>query len=153
MVESLFGEGSPFVNSDVLIKAHVKKNKKAKSRLKREEKKLDSNNGERFIINDLVLNDVLVAAQEKKIPLMNIIDELHNPAASYFLFIASEDIVANAVRDRTRLREHCLTITDWVTLRYMRDLGGKILISDKREIDDVLEHKDFAKDFKGIRRV
>lgn len=147
------GGNSPFINSDVLINALVEKDEEAKGKLKREEEKLNLEKGERFIISDLVINDVLTAAQVAQIPLIDILNIIDTPTGTFFRFIVGRSYIERVFTLQSFLRQNCLTITDWVTLWIMRDYRNKILISDKREIDDILSHKDFVEYFRGIRRV
>lgn len=147
------GGNSLFVNSDILIKTFVKKDKEAKKRLEEARKILNLNKKERFIISDFVINDILTAAQEEQIPLIEILNQLDMPTGSFFKFIAGRSYIERIFALQDYIRQHCLTITDWITLWVMRDFGKRTLLSDKMEIDDVLKHKKFKEYFGNIRRV
>lgn len=147
------GGDSPFVNSDILIKTFIKKDKETKKRFDEARLKLHVDEGERFIINDFVINDVLTAAQEAQIPMIEILNQLYLPTGFFFRFIAGRAFIERVFALEDFLRQNCLTITDWITLWVMHGYNKKILISDKTEIDDVLKHKNYKQYFGNIRRI
>jgi len=148
------GGNSAVTHSDILIKALVEKDEKAISKLRSYLSKLDPTRNEFFIITEFITNDVLTKAKEKGIPHLQIIRTLLPPYTSYFhLSIGGYAPTKYAVDSILEYSSYNLTLADWTTLFFMALTDRHILISDKKEFDDVIKEKKLANHLGRIKRI
>jgi hypothetical protein len=153
-----------FVNSDILIKAIVDKDQRAKEKLERVILNLNPFK-EKLEISQFVLSDVINKALEKGANLTSVYVGLVPGRGAYFdvVYIPDEtvDIARAAMFDNI---EYKLSLTDWTALIWMAENGMSSILSDKDNIEKVLEasrrkelkipnHKDIPRIFDEFERI
>jgi hypothetical protein len=147
-----------FMNSDILVKALVEKDGKAITRLREAESILKVDVGEKFLISDFVYNDVLTKANDKGISNREIINRLYPGKTIYYQISSVEQDMANGAKILILQNpDFKLTLTDWTALMIMGYDGITDIISDKEELDmvvnDLLVEDQVDGIFRNIRRI
>lgn len=145
-----------FVNSDIMIKAFVESNRDALTKLLTFSNKMNVEDGEKFLITEFVINDVITEAYKKGIRKDKLLELIYPSSTIYFQTVSVPSYVLklaisllNEAPDDIKL-----TLTEWSGLLMMLDWNIDTIISDNREIDKVIHDPDFHTLIKkGIKRI
>jgi len=145
-----------FVNSDIIIKAFVDDDKPTLTKLLNISKKMNVEEGQKFLITEFVINDVVTEAHKKGISKNKIFKYMFPGKTIYFQTVS---VPSHILQPAVYLLDEGpddvkLTLTDWTGLLMMVEWNIDTIISDKIEIDKVIHDSDLHTIFKqGIKRI
>lgn len=145
-----------FVNSDILIKAFVENDKPSLNKLMKFSDDMNVENGEKFLITEYVINDVVNAAYRNGTKKNKLFDFMFPGKTVYFQTASVPGyIVKHAIYLLDESPDEIkLNLTEWSGLIMMMELGIDTIISDNTELDEVLHDPQFHSIFKeGIKRI
>lgn len=145
-----------FVNSDTLIKAFIEKDKTVFNKLVKFGKEMDVEIGEKMLITDFVINDIVNEAYKKGVSKNKLFNFIFPGKTIYFQTVSVPPyVLKHAVYYLDETPDDIkLNLTEWTGLLMMIEWDIDTIISDNVEIDKIIHDPELYSIFKKrIRRI